>query len=214
MEPLLNSLSLLRLLVGKTVVLVVDQAEEILTHPGSNGCTEAFFRLIEEIYLRDFDVRLIISLRTEYYGRFRNHLQIRDRYRALPADGGLELYLLNLLRDPEVLTHALDWPASNGQHEYGFRFAPGALRKIVEDVLGHLPPNASRHPGLAGGVRDPDRAAASGPSRRGDRRTVPAPSADMDRSWIGSSIRRSPGPRPAGGIRCGRCSRPSASTIR
>ena len=147
-EPLLNTLSLLRLLVGKTVVLVVDQAEEILTHPGSNGCTEAFFRLIEEIYLRDFDVRLIISLRTEYYGRFRNHLQIRDRYRALPTDGGLELYLLNLLRDPEVLTHALDWPASNGRHEYGFRFAPGALRKIVEDVLGHLPPNAAVTPVL------------------------------------------------------------------
>ena len=93
-------------------------------------------------------MRLIISLRTEYYGRFRNHLQIRDRYRALPADGGIELYLLNLLRDPAILTHALDWPASNGQHEYGFRFAPGALRTIVEDVIGHLPQNAAVTPVL------------------------------------------------------------------
>ena len=111
-------------------------------------------------------MRLIISLRTEYYGRFRNHLQIRDRYRALPADGGLELYLLNPLRDPEVLTHALDWPASNGQHDYGFRFAPGALRMIVDDVLGHPATERRRHPALAGGVRDPDRAAAIRTIRR------------------------------------------------
>jgi hypothetical protein len=147
-EPLLNSLSLLRLIVGKTMVLVVDQAEEVLTHPRKKDCTDAFFQFIEEIYLRDFDVRLIISLRTEYYGRFRNPLRIRDRYRALPADGGLELYLLASLRDPVVLTHALDFPASNGQHNYGFSFAPGVLRMIVDDALATLPENASVTPAL------------------------------------------------------------------
>lgn len=148
LEALLNSLSLLRLLVRKTVVLVVDQAEEVLTHPRNKDCIDAFFRFIEEIYLRDFDVRLIISLRTEYYGRFRNHLQIRDRYRALPADGGLELYLLASLRDPAILTHALNWPADNGQHNYGFRFGPGVLRAIVDDVLALIPENASVTPAL------------------------------------------------------------------
>ena len=80
-EPLLNSLSLLRLIVGKTVVLVVDQAEEVLTHPGRKDCTEAFFHFIEEIYLRDFDVRLIISLGTEYYG----HSQPSTDPRSLPC---------------------------------------------------------------------------------------------------------------------------------
>ena len=148
MEPLLNTLSLLRLIVGKTVVLVVDQAEEVLTHSHSKDCTEAFFRFIEEVYLRDFDVRLIIALRTEYYGRFRNHLRIRDRYRALPVDCGLELYLLASLRDPEILTHALDWPASNGQRNYGFCFGPGALRTIVDDVLAVIPETASVTPAL------------------------------------------------------------------
>jgi Novel STAND NTPase 1 len=147
-EPLLNTLSLLRLIVGKTVVLVVDQAEEVLTHSHSKDCTEAFFRFIEEVYLRDFDVRLIIALRTEYYGRFRNHLRIRDRYRALPVDCGLELYLLASLRDPEILTHALDWPASNGQRNYGFCFGPGALRTIVDDVLAVIPETASVTPAL------------------------------------------------------------------
>ncbi len=145
--PLLNSLNLLRRMMGKTLVLVVDQAEEVLTHPRGEECTEAFFQLIEEIYLRDFDVRLIISLRTEYYGRFRNHLRIQDRYRALPSDGGLELYLLEPLRDREVLIQALDWPAANGQHDYGFKFAPDVLRFIVDDALAFLP-NAAVTPAL------------------------------------------------------------------
>src|SRR5262249_33288343 len=63
-------------------------------------------------------------------------------------DGGLELYLLKLLRDPQVLACALDWPANNGHHDYGFCFAPGALRAIVDDVLGIIPENGSVTPAL------------------------------------------------------------------
>jgi hypothetical protein len=60
-------------LPGK-LILVLDQAEEVLTRSrgGRIGdeASAAFFHFLEDIYLRNVDARLVVALRTEYYGRF------------------------------------------------------------------------------------------------------------------------------------------------
>jgi Novel STAND NTPase 1 len=56
-----------------TLVLLIDQAEEVLTLRGTSSADNvrrAFFELIEQVCFRSLDLRLIVALRTEYYGRF------------------------------------------------------------------------------------------------------------------------------------------------
>jgi len=101
-------------LPGK-LILVLDQAEEVLTlTPGGragNEAAAAFFRFLEDVYLRNIDMRLVVALRTEYYGRFRDELRISDdRLSRRPRSGGVEPYLLRPLREKNALLGIIDAP--------------------------------------------------------------------------------------------------------
>ncbi|MBV8135321.1 MAG: hypothetical protein JO121_06725, partial [Deltaproteobacteria bacterium] len=97
-------------LPGK-LILVLDQAEEVLTRARSGGAGAAFFRFLEEIYLRNIDARLVVALRTEYYGRFRDELRISDdRLSNRPRSGGVEPYLLRPLREKSALFRIVEAP--------------------------------------------------------------------------------------------------------
>ena len=130
-------------LPGK-LILVLDQAEEVLTLTAggraSNEDTAAFFRFLEDVYLRNVDMRLVVALRTEYYGRFRDELRISDdRLGKRPRSGGVEPYLLRPLREKSALLGIIAAPSlarrEDGTSAYDFGFETGLPEQIVDDLL-------------------------------------------------------------------------------
>jgi hypothetical protein len=124
------------------LILVLDQAEEVLTrHGGRAGeAAEPFFRFLEGIYLRNVDMRLVVALRTEYYGRFRDELRISDdRLGKRPRSGGVEPYLLRPLRERSSLLAIINAPTlarqPDGTSIYDFAFESGLAERIVDDLL-------------------------------------------------------------------------------
>jgi len=130
-------------LSGK-LILVLDQAEEVLTLTPSgragNEAAAGFFRFLEGVYLRNVDMRLVVALRTEYYGRFRDELRISDdRLGKRPRSGGVEPYLLRPLREKGALLGIIDAPTlarrEDGTSVYDFAFETGLPEQIVDDLL-------------------------------------------------------------------------------
>jgi hypothetical protein len=130
-------------LPGK-LILILDQAEEVLTLTPSgragNDAAGAFFRFLEDVYLRNVDVRVIVALRTEYYGRFRDELRISDnRLGKRPRSGGVEPYLLRPLRAKTALLRIIQAPtlavSEDGSPVYDFGFGTGVAEHIVNDLL-------------------------------------------------------------------------------
>jgi hypothetical protein len=142
-------------LPGK-LILVLDQAEEVLTRTLGTSATDeasaAFFRFLETVYLRNIDVRILVSLRTEYYGRFRDELKISDdRLSDRPKSGGVEPYLLRPLREKTALIGVVEFPTkarkTDGTLAYNFAFQDGLVERLVDDLLTKLP-HASLTPAL------------------------------------------------------------------
>ena len=130
-------------LPGK-LILVLDQTEEVLTRVkggrADDEASAAFFRFLEDIYLRNVDARLVVALRTEYYGWFRDELRISDdRLSKRPRSGGVEPYLLRPLREKSALLHVIEAPTSarreDGTSVYNFEFEQGLTERIVDDLL-------------------------------------------------------------------------------
>ena len=124
--------------------LILDQAEEALTRTTGTQRTSpaaaGFFYFLEELYVRNLNLRVVVSLRTEYYGRFRDEFRISDlRLGERPDDGGVEPFLLRPIRDEEALIKAFEYPTKARTHDgkpaYPFRYEEGLLPKIVDDVL-------------------------------------------------------------------------------
>jgi hypothetical protein len=130
-----------RNLPGK-LILVIDQAEEVPTHTNDELELKekalAFFEFLENIYLRNIDVRIVVAMRTEYYGRFRDELSISDdRLGSRPKSGGIEPYLLRPLRNPGALFRIVMAPTLVSI--YKFKFDENAARRIVSDLLEMFP---------------------------------------------------------------------------
>ena len=126
------------------LVLVLDQAEELLTRTNDEcklaQTAKEFFYFLEEIYLRNIDVRIVVALRTEYYGRFRDELRIDDdRIAKRPCSGGVQPYLLRPLRDPAALARIILAPTLlEGERAFKFSIEPAAVERIVDDLLAYF----------------------------------------------------------------------------
>jgi hypothetical protein len=134
-------------LSGK-LILILDQAEEVLTRPPDDRAAEeaaaAFFRFLEEVYLRNVDARFVVALRTEYYGRFRDELRISDdRLGKRPRSGGIDAYLLRPLRDKAALLNIITAPVAacdeTGTPVYDFAIEAGLPGRIADDLLAEFP---------------------------------------------------------------------------
>ncbi|QOZ23121.1 hypothetical protein XH93_05200 [Bradyrhizobium sp. CCBAU 51753] len=132
-------------------ILFIDQAEELLTlpsEPGISNTREAFFELLEQICFRRMDLRVIVALRTEYYGRLCSYLTIRPTNKLTPpadAWAGLMDYLLRVLREEEIAA-AIRTPTSaiadraqgSPPHSiYGFAYEDALPEMIARDLALH-----------------------------------------------------------------------------
>lgn len=141
---MLEALGALSRRLPRTLVLVVDQGEEILTiRPGPDGASsrDQFFGFLAAFSQAGLDVKLLVALRTEFYGRFRyeldrrgaDALKIRDCY--LPTLTGpalVEAIERPTLRTP-VGEFGIPWEA------YRFAFAPGLPERIAGELEGNTP---------------------------------------------------------------------------
>jgi hypothetical protein len=90
------------------LVLLIDQAEEVLTLPtpdSVDNARDAIFELLEKICVGLLDLRVIVALRTEYYGRFCSSFRIRPTNSLTPsteARAGLMDYWLRPLSERDI----------------------------------------------------------------------------------------------------------------
>lgn len=141
---LLTSLRELSSRLPRTLVLIIDQGEEVITlSPGKDGeaSRDEYFRFISALSRAELDIKLLVALRTEFYGRFRHQFQrrladvsrIADYYLAELDSTGL---LLAILRPTE--RESIDGFGSPFDH-YAFEFEEGLPERIVEDLTNATP---------------------------------------------------------------------------
>ncbi|QEH32544.1 WD domain, G-beta repeat [Aquisphaera giovannonii] len=112
------------------LVLVLDQAEELFTLARTKEEREdrdRALRMIQRLVDLRADVKLIVALRTEYYGRLLDHLRQGRRDLVGVRD--------DLLRDfsrADVI-EAIKRPTAEAR--YGFRYADGVPEEITDGVL-------------------------------------------------------------------------------
>ena len=159
-DAVLQALDILTRGIPSTLVLTIDQGEEILTQ--LPRCVDGdfdrwraawlalqdrqrlFFSLLQQLCFVDFDVKVIIALRTEYYGQF------CDKFRIVPnltitagPRSGVQQYMLGSLLDEARLAEVIRLPTQDdavGAHgsahdRYGFKYEPGLAERIARDVL-------------------------------------------------------------------------------
>lgn len=137
---LLKSLSELSRRLPSTLVLVLDQAEEVLTlNPKGSRALEArrFFEFLQDFSTSTLDLKLLIALRTEFFGRFYSAMKVDTRVQSdareyLLADLGLE-----------GVREAIERPTLKSQvgefgipfQAYGFDYEPGLADRIAADLM-------------------------------------------------------------------------------
>lgn len=126
-----------------TLTLVLDQVEEVLTtapdrmeESKSFSPSQAFFEFIYQVFINRLDFKIILAMRTEYYGRFFDECAIND-------DRRVAAFLLKPLRDPARLREIIVRPAqaideASGNLVYGFQVEQQAADRIIRDLLEYL----------------------------------------------------------------------------
>ena len=137
-ERLIEAIGLLARTLPSTLVLVVDQAEEMFTlEPGETGlqARDAFFDFLTLLGETPTDLRLIVSLRTEYFGHFAHQVYHRD----LDAESLREYLLLDL--DAKGLQQAILRPTESisigpfgAADRYRFAFEAKLVDQLVVDL--------------------------------------------------------------------------------
>lgn len=120
---------------------VIDQAEDVL-NLNSRGSPnqQRFVRLIDILRFRG-EVKLILSLRTEFFGNFLDlmsvsptELGLQERpSEALPPLSGIDMFLLDSIREQSRLVNIIEFPAKNTD-KYKFEFEDGLALRIAGDL--------------------------------------------------------------------------------
>jgi hypothetical protein len=141
-QNLIGILRLLGKLLPRTIVLVIDQGEEVLTlnRRDDNPNSRRFFDFLIAFSKSSIDLKVIVALRKEYFGDFYPELDGRHYDREK-----LRAFQLHELFDKQ-LVEAIEMPASRnvgakylqgrkqpGEH-YNFEFESGLPVRIVSDL--------------------------------------------------------------------------------
>ena len=159
---LMKSLRALSAGIPYTLVVILDQAEEVISFSDRNlDHRRQFFRFMREFGSSNFPVKLVLALRKDYSGEFIGLAQLggsidlrtnapdmtAPNLQSAPVDrlvkSDLKIFLLAELSRAEVL-HAIELPTSKEVVEdgrsppfdkYRFSYAPGVAQKIVADLF-------------------------------------------------------------------------------
>lgn len=137
-EVLINTLAALEKMLPQTLVLMVDQGEEVLTvNPGEAGekSRRLFFDFLRQFIQSKLDLKLLIALRTEYFGRFVS-LSRQDL-----RGTGITEYFLSDLSDAQVI-EAIRLPTltrevgrlGSPRAFYRFDFEEDVPERLVKEV--------------------------------------------------------------------------------
>ena len=123
------------------LVLVFDQIEEVFTlakTPEEVAGRDHALRMLQRVVDVRADVKLIISLRTEYYGRLLDHLRAGRRDLTGVRDDLLRDFSRSALIEA-ITRPTSETPLADGQpsprEKYGFRYAEGIPEAIADGVL-------------------------------------------------------------------------------
>jgi hypothetical protein len=146
-QTLIEALGTLSSLHPRTLVLVLDQAEEVLTQkpgPAAEESQARLFEFIGALTLADMDLKLLVTLRTDFFGPFQNGIRQRSTsYNPLAVDD----YLLPEL-ERQQLIEAILFPSSHKtvpgypgvpHDHYRFTFEDKVPELIVNDLVGTKP---------------------------------------------------------------------------
>jgi hypothetical protein len=145
---IVRALALITPHFDRPLLLVVDQGEEVFSLPDRHGikAREAFFWLLEELCWKTrIGLKIILALRTEYYGQFCDHFRLEPQTKISPGDSGVQQYMLHGLSDFERLSSAIMRPTRTNEIEglgspkefYNFSFAEELPDRIAKDLLAH-----------------------------------------------------------------------------
>jgi hypothetical protein len=135
---LVEALRIIAGLLPVTMVLIVDQGEEALSLSGAreiDNVQAAYFRFLGLFAASKFPLKLIISLRTDYFGLFLDAIDdqsaqkvelIRYRLKNI-SQQDLVIAIKRPTRDEAVIGY--------GAPPYGFKFEDGLPEIIVEDLI-------------------------------------------------------------------------------
>ena len=123
------------------LVLVLDQAEELFTlakTPEEIAARDQALRLLQRVADVRADVKVIVSLRTEYYGRLLDHLRAGRRDLTGVRDDLLRDFskpaLIEAIERPTLETSLVEGQPAPRQR-YGFTYADGVAAAIADGVL-------------------------------------------------------------------------------
>lgn len=150
-EPvkLIESLRFIAVALPVTLVLVIDQGEEVLSLRRGlelEDTQATYFKFLALFGLSDFPLKLIIALRNEYYGDFQ--AAINEQF----ADPIPILYFRLKNLGAKELVDAIQRPTQPqavdgyGPPMYGFKFEGGLPERIVDDLI-----RTAKAGGLVGG---------------------------------------------------------------
>jgi len=126
----------------RSLVLVIDQGEEVLTLKSERDSSaelarDQFFDFVYRFNKTEFDLKLIIAIRTEYYGKFTARMG-----RSLRDLTSVEIFYLNELSEPEIveaikrptLQDAIP-PYGRPCDQYHFVFEEQLPERIAHEVM-------------------------------------------------------------------------------
>lgn len=128
-DLLIQVLGEIAIRLPQTMVLIIDQGEEVITlkpNRDDDLPLRRFFQFIELFSETSYDLKLLIALRTEYYGRFVGKMP-RSKATSLTAQ-----YFLDELTKDQIVS-AIERPTAFKR--YGFTFEKGLPEKIATDLL-------------------------------------------------------------------------------
>lgn len=127
-----------------TLVVVVDQVEEIITLTGRGSPTRVGFGdFVKEIVGSrvDINIKIVLAFRKEYFGEIFTLIQLGSSLRT-----DVKHYLLDDLSSERVLAAMVlptaDKPILEGKSpfdKYNFKFAPGVAEAVVAEIFKQAP---------------------------------------------------------------------------
>lgn len=136
-EHLNETLRRLSTIVPQTLTLIIDQGEEVLTLNQTADGEEArlsFFKFLTLFTRSDYDIKIVIAIRTEYYGRFCSRVRTAFADMLRLREYFLDELTVDQLRAAILRPTSADVECGSPRNVYKFTYEPGLPEKIIQDL--------------------------------------------------------------------------------